>query len=101
MYKAYLNRKQLMAKTDAISGEDLTPIHIEDAKGLVCPLPLLRLKRAINPLNIGDILGIESTDEGSWLDFKVYCEKQGHSIINQTENDGVFYYEIRKGERNG
>lgn len=81
--------------------DSTAPVHLEDTKGLICPLPLLRLKRAINPLAVGDVIAIEATDEGSWLDFKVYCETQGHTIIKQSETDGVYYYEIRKGERHG
>lgn len=87
--------------SDTENPDNTSPVHIEDTKGLICPLPLLRLKRAINPLAVGDVIAVEATDEGSWLDFKVYCETQGHTIIKQTETDGVYYYEIRKGERHG
>ena len=70
--------------------------HLEDTKGLICPLPLLRVKRALNQLNAGEVLAIEATDEGSWLDFKVFCETRGHEMLHSEQRDEVFYYQIKK-----
>lgn len=67
-----------------------------DAKGLNCPLPVLKARRAMKELAPGDILEIEATDPGSVKDFNHFCETTGHSLLAHHEADGVFHYRIEK-----
>lgn len=83
--------------SDSVKDNTSDAAHYEDAKGLVCPLPLLRVKRALNRIGPGEIISVEATDEGSWLDFMVFCETQAHELLEQREEDGVYYYRIQKG----
>ncbi|MCG8325454.1 MAG: sulfurtransferase TusA family protein [Thiotrichales bacterium] len=69
-----------------------------DAKGLNCPLPILKTKVELNRLQPGDLLRVEATDPHSRVDFEAYCARTGHSIENYTEVDGVFTFYIRRAE---
>lgn len=67
-----------------------------DAKGLNCPLPILRAKKALKGMEPGQILAIEATDPGSAKDFESFCSQTGNELVSASENGKVFYYEIRK-----
>lgn len=66
-----------------------------DATGLRCPIPVLRARKAIKPLAIGDILAIDATDPSSVQDFANFCETTGHELVTSSEADGVYHFEIR------
>jgi tRNA 2-thiouridine synthesizing protein A len=67
-----------------------------DAKGLICPLPVLKARRALKPLAAGDILEIEATDPGSVKDFAHFCETTGHRLVSSTQADRVYRFTIEK-----
>jgi len=67
-----------------------------DAKGLICPLPVLKARRAMKALAAGDILEIEATDPGSVKDFAHFCETTGFRLVNASEADGVYRFAIEK-----
>lgn len=64
-----------------------------DASGLNCPMPLLKLKKALNQLNSTDIVKIIVTDNAAHLDFGVFCQQVGHEIltIQKTETSQIFF----------
>jgi len=65
-----------------------------DASGLHCPLPLLRLKKALMGMSSGDIVKVIATDPAAHLDFGVYADQTGHQIIELIKESGaqVFYF---------
>ena len=67
-----------------------------DARGLNCPLPILRAKKSINALASGEVLRITATDPGSVKDFEAFCKQTGHSLLSSSEADGAFVFEIQK-----
>jgi len=68
-----------------------------DARGLVCPMPLLKAKRALNTLNRGDRLRVLATDSGSQRDFRVFAEQSGHCLLSSSVDDeGVYSYLLEK-----
>ncbi len=67
-----------------------------DAKGLKCPIPVLRARRAMKPLGPGDILSVEATDPTSVQDFRAFCETTGDELLESREDDGVYHFRIRK-----
>ncbi len=69
-----------------------------DTKGLHCPIPVLKARRAMKALAAGDILEVEATDPGSVIDFRHFCNTAGHELLAADEADGVFSYRIRKVE---
>ena len=67
-----------------------------DTRGLRCPLPLLKAKRALAELESGAMLRVFATDRGSVRDFKVYAELSGHRLISSVEEDDVFIHVLEK-----
>lgn len=67
-----------------------------DAKGLQCPLPILKTKKAINLIEVGDVLTVHATDSGSMKDMQIYCKSTGHDLLESREEQGVFTYLIKK-----
>ncbi|MFP6748522.1 MAG: sulfurtransferase TusA family protein [Alphaproteobacteria bacterium] len=67
-----------------------------DAKGLSCPLPILRAKKAIKGMDTGAILEIEATDPGAVKDFEAFCRVTGNDLLESTEDDGVYKFLIKK-----
>ncbi len=68
-----------------------------DTSGMFCPIPVLKAKKAIAPMKPGDILEIIATDPSAVLDFDVFCTIGGHTIIHQSEKDGVYRVRIERG----
>ena len=67
-----------------------------DTKGLKCPLPVLRARKAMKPLAAGDVRAVQATDPGSVQDFRSFCETTGHELLDSDEAGGVFLFRIRK-----
>ncbi len=67
-----------------------------DAKGLNCPLPILKAKKAIKDLPNGEVLRVMSTDPGSVKDFEAFCRSTGNELLSSADNDGVYTFEIKK-----
>jgi len=69
-----------------------------DARGLSCPLPLLKAKQALNSILSGQTLYVVATDAGSQRDFKRFAELSGHQLLASCELDGEFHYWLRKAD---
>jgi len=67
-----------------------------DAKGLNCPLPILRAKKAITALSAGQVLKIIATDPGSVKDFEAFCNQTGNELLSSAEANGAFEFMIKK-----
>ncbi|MDH5189546.1 MAG: sulfurtransferase TusA family protein [Rhodospirillaceae bacterium] len=67
-----------------------------DTKGMNCPLPILKTKKAIKGLSAGDTLEVLSTDPGSVKDFEAFCKSTGNKLMESSEDGGVFRYIIEK-----
>jgi len=70
--------------------------EILDAKGLTCPMPLLKAKLALNGLMSGQHLRVYATDAGSVRDFSVFSQQSGHALLESEEHDGVYTYLLEK-----
>jgi len=68
-----------------------------DAKGLDCPMPLLKAKKAIEALESGQVLEILGTDEGSKIDLPGWCERVGHTFLGAKDEEKFFRFYIKKG----
>lgn len=69
---------------------------ILDAKGLRCPLPVLKARKAMKNLPPGGVLRVFATDPGAVQDFRHFCETTGHVLLASDEAAGVFSFEIEK-----
>ncbi|OCS84720.1 sulfurtransferase TusA family protein [Caryophanon tenue] len=67
-----------------------------DAKGLACPMPIVKTKKAMNDVAEGQVLEIQATDKGSVADLAAWSKTVGHQYIGSQEDNGVFYHYIRK-----
>lgn len=71
--------------------------HVLDARGLVCPLPVLRANKALRPLPSGAELTVLATDPAAAKDFARFCEMSGHELLTSARNaDDVLTIRIRK-----
>ena len=67
-----------------------------DTSGLSCPLPILKSKKAIKKLEVGDILKIISTDPGSVKDIGSWTRMTGHELLSHEESGKTFVYYVKK-----
>ncbi len=67
-----------------------------DARGLNCPLPILRAKKSIQTLNAGQVLRIVATDPGSVKDFEAFCKQTGNELLETSQQSGEYLFDIRK-----
>jgi len=68
-----------------------------DARGLNCPLPILRAKKGINTLNTGQVLQIIATDPGSVKDLEAFCKQTGNQMLESSQQNGEYHFKLRKG----
>ncbi len=84
---------------DDIDSPNGSEIHYDkklDASGLACPLPLLKMKQALNGMDSGQVLYVIATDAGSVRDFEAFSKQSSHSIDQFEQREGSFHYWIRK-----
>ena len=67
-----------------------------DVKGLICPMPLLKAKRALNAMEIGQTLRILATDHTSQQAFITFSEQSGHHLISSSVSEGVYNHLLRR-----
>lgn len=73
--------------------------EVLDARGLRCPLPVLKTRRAIQRIAVGGELTVLATDPASRIDIRHYCNTTGHELVRAEEDaEGVFTYVIRRTE---
>jgi len=72
-------------------------VTIIDARGLLCPLPVLRLRKVLMPLPPGAEVVLEATDRASWIDVPHFCAEAGHLLLSAEDIEGVLFYRIRRG----
>jgi tRNA 2-thiouridine synthesizing protein A len=69
-----------------------------DAKGLNCPLPILKTKVVLNKMHPGQVLHVEATDPHSVIDFEAYCARTEHELIRIVESANLYEFYIRRAE---
>ena len=67
-----------------------------DARGLNCPLPILRTKKALNDMKSGQVLRILATDPSALRDFQAFAKQTGNELLQHVEQDGVFSFLVRR-----
>ena len=72
------------------------PDQVLDTKGLNCPLPILKAKKAISQMETGQILEVHSTDPGSVMDFGALCRQTGHQLLESNQENGVYVFLLKK-----
>jgi tRNA 2-thiouridine synthesizing protein A len=67
-----------------------------DARGLNCPLPILKAKKALAELGSGQVLKVVSTDPGSVRDFQAFARQTGNQMVGQSEADKVWTFFLQR-----
>jgi tRNA 2-thiouridine synthesizing protein A len=72
------------------------PDHVLDLRGLKCPLPVLKARKAMNGLAVGERLILECTDPMTAIDVPHYAQQEGHRLERQEQRDGIYVYTLTK-----
>jgi tRNA 2-thiouridine synthesizing protein A len=67
-----------------------------DARGLSCPMPIVKTAQAIKPMTSGALIEVLATDPGSVKDFAAWSRTTGNELIEQTVDDGVYRFVLRR-----
>ena len=70
--------------------------HRLDAKGLQCPLPGLRARKALRAIAAGETLTVEATDPSAPKDFAAFCDATGNRLLSSTEDGGIYRFVIER-----
>ncbi len=73
------------------------PNKVLDAKGLACPMPVVRARKMMKEIETGEVLEILATDKGSVADLAAWSKSGGHDLFDHKEEGGIFTFLIRKG----
>jgi TusA-related sulfurtransferase len=67
-----------------------------DARGLNCPLPILKAKKALNEIGSGELLRVVATDAGSMRDFQAFARQTGNELVDQQAVGGEFIHVLKR-----
>lgn len=68
-----------------------------DAKGLACPMPIVKTKKEMDALSSGEVLEIHATDKGAKNDLTAWAQSDGHELLKDEEENGVYKFWLKKG----
>jgi tRNA 2-thiouridine synthesizing protein A len=71
-------------------------IQVLDCRGLLCPMPVVKLSKAIKVVDMGSVIEMLATDPGSVADLEAFERQTGHQIVGQSETDGVYRFLVRR-----
>jgi len=72
-------------------------VKVLDAKGLACPMPIVKTKKAINEIESGEVLEIHTTDKGAKNDLTAWAKSGGHDLLKFEEEKEILKFWIKKG----
>jgi tRNA 2-thiouridine synthesizing protein A len=67
-----------------------------DARGLNCPLPILRTKKALNEMKTGEVVRVMATDPASVRDFMAFAKQTGNELLEHGEEDAMYWFLLRR-----
>ncbi|WP_299928095.1 sulfurtransferase TusA family protein [uncultured Pelagimonas sp.] len=70
--------------------------HELDAIGLLCPLPVLKARKRMQALAVGETLVVHTDDPAAVIDMPHYCNESGHELVDQAQNGDVMVWTLRK-----
>ena len=70
--------------------------HFLDTKGMNCPIPILKAKKALNDVPVGEVLEIHATDPGAVADFEAFCRQTGNELVEWAEDGGIYSFHIKR-----
>jgi tRNA 2-thiouridine synthesizing protein A len=70
--------------------------HVLDARGLNCPLPILKIRKALTAMETGEVVQMLATDPGSSKDMESFCTQTGNELLSSEQQGGDYIFMIRK-----
>lgn len=67
-----------------------------DTKGMACPMPIVKAKKALDGLQSGQVMEVQSTDKGSVNDFQAWVKQTKHELLKHEEENGVYKFFVKK-----
>ena len=67
-----------------------------DARGLACPLPIVKTRKALNELASGQVLKVTATDSGSLADMKAFSEQTGNELLSSSQDGGLYVFYLKR-----
>jgi tRNA 2-thiouridine synthesizing protein A len=67
-----------------------------DARGLACPLPIVKTRKALNELTTGQVLRVMATDSGSVADMKAFSEQTGNELLASSQEGGMYLFYLKR-----
>lgn len=67
-----------------------------DCKGLLCPMPIIKLSKVLKTIQVGEVIEMLATDPGSVPDMEAFQRRTGHQIVNVSQENGVFRFLVRR-----
>ena len=74
----------------------ITPDQTLDCSGMACPMPILKTKKAVDSLQLGQILKMIATDPGATSDMEAWTKKTGHELVASEQENGKFIFYIKR-----
>ena len=72
-------------------------VHKEiDTRGMNCPLPILKAKKALADMSTGDVLKVVATDPGSMRDFQAFARQTGNALLDQVSEGGEYVHYLKR-----
>jgi tRNA 2-thiouridine synthesizing protein A len=96
MSRAWLQWKVPLRQNQPFGGATMNFDKELDARGLNCPLPILRAKKALTEMQSGQVLRIVSTDVGSVKDFQAFCKQTGNELLSQQEGSNEYTFFLKR-----
>jgi TusA-related sulfurtransferase len=75
---------------------EYTPERTLDAKGLKCPMPVVKTSKEIKGISVGGVLEVLATDPGSMADITAWAKSTGNELLTAEKDDGIFKFYIRR-----
>ena len=85
-----------MTPTMSASGDEMDIDKEIDTRGLNCPLPILRAKKALAEMNSGEVLRVMATDPGSVRDFQAFAKQTGNHLLEHSADNGEFVFFMQR-----
>jgi tRNA 2-thiouridine synthesizing protein A len=70
--------------------------HVLDCSGLACPMPIIKTKKAVDGLQVGQVLKMIATDPGSVSDMDAWTKRTGHELLGSEQEDGKYIFYVKK-----
>jgi TusA-related sulfurtransferase len=81
---------------EGASAMDVEVAAIVDARGLACPLPVIRAKKGLNGVAVGSVIQVLATDPGAMADFQAWTRSTGHDLVQADQEQDRFTFLIRR-----